>query len=207
MCWLGRGKSETCWNNSCCKLCSSGWFSVSRDSPALSSSSCLGTAPAWQLQNSGQFREQEVSLELLGTPALPSLQRRAALSKVRTLLEPGSAGGSTQSHLERFVKDYWNFWITTFILFHRTELQHLICCYCINEMSEGSLKAQFLCGGTLSRKDFSKLRVFLSNVACRLEIASSIELHNEKSISLMVDKLWHSNKNVAGIFIKTCRHD
>lgn len=28
-----------------------------------------------------------------------------------------------------------------------------------------------------------------SNVAYRLEIASSIELHNEKSISLMVDKL------------------
>lgn len=41
----------------------------------------------------------------------------------------------------------------------------------------------------LSRKDFSKLHVFLSNVAYRLEIASSIELHNEKSISLMVDKL------------------
>lgn len=28
-----------------------------------------------------------------------------------------------------------------------------------------------------------------SNVAYRLEIASSVELHNEKSISLMVDKL------------------
>lgn len=28
-----------------------------------------------------------------------------------------------------------------------------------------------------------------SNVAYRLEIASSLELHNEKSISLMVDKL------------------
>lgn len=56
-------------------------------------------------------------------------------------------------------------------------------------MSGASLKAQFLCGETLSRKDYSKLHVFLSNVAYRLEIASSIELHNEKSISLMVDKL------------------
>lgn len=34
------------------------------------------------------------------------------------------------------------------------------------------------------------MRIFSqSNVAYRLEIASSIELHNEKSISLMVDKV------------------
>lgn len=46
-----------------------------------------------------------------------------------------------------------------------------------------------------------------SNVAYKPKIASSIELYNEKSISLMVDKLWHSNKNVAGIFIKTCRQN
>lgn len=46
-----------------------------------------------------------------------------------------------------------------------------------------------------------------SNVAYKLKIACSIGLYNEKSISLMVDKLWHSNKNVAAIFIKTCRQN
>lgn len=63
-------------------------------------------------------------------------------------------------------------------------------------MNKASLK---ICGSfvkelsfylSINKRDFFKDEYFSqSNVAYRLEIASSIELYNEKSISLMVDKL------------------